>query len=70
MLRNRTNDDSGLFRRIQAHSKVGPGGLKGWVVLLRVEVRVVTWRQRSKQVARNLITKDVFIIGIRIRLIQ
>ena len=44
------------------HSKVGPGGLQGWVVLLRVEVRVVTWRQRSKQVACDLATKNMYNI--------
>ena len=46
-----------MTRNGKAHSKVGPGGLKGWIVLLRVEVRVVTWRQRSKQVACDLVRK-------------
>ena len=34
-------------------SEVRPRCLEGWVVLLRVKVRVVTGRQRSEQVARD-----------------
>ena len=45
-------------------SEVRPRCLEGWVVLLRVKVRVVTGRQRSEQVARDL--SNVYQIQILI----
>ena len=37
---------------------MGPGCLEGGVVLLRVEVGVITGRQRPEEVARDLQKKD------------